>query len=174
LSWFTVAGVTVRVLPGQLSAEVSGPPYGPVRDIVGRLVTGLPDVRVGGLRFHRTIHFPVQRSTDWSRMVDVLVGDFRWSRCGGGICAVQVEPDKPSGGSIAITARPSERRLDDGRSGIRIDVRDCYLAGDAEGSAERVLGVLATEFAGAVSAADSIVDGLMLLCASPRGRSMAA
>ena len=175
LAWFTAAGVTVKVLSGHLSVECSRPPYRRVRVAVVRLIRGLPDVRVGGLQFHRAIHFPVRRLSDWHRMADVLVTDFGWFGLGSDrIGTMQLEPGKPSGGSIAITACRSERRLDDGRTGIRIDVRDCYYGGDSATSTERVLEILAVEFAGAVADADSIVDGLMLLSASPVRQSMAA
>lgn len=108
-------------------------------------------------------------------MADALVADFGWFPwAGDGIGAMQVERGKPAGGSLAITACPSQRMLADGRTGIRIDVRDSYHGGDPDGSTERLLGILRTAFAGAVADADSMVDGLMQPCASPRRRYMAA
>lgn len=174
LAWFTAEGMTVEVLPGHLSVESSRPPYRIVRDVCSRLILGLPDVCVRGLRFERTIQFPVQRLSDWHRMAEVLVAEFGWLPRGAGrIGAMQLERGKPAGGSFDVTACRSERLLD-GRTGIRIDLRDSYYGGDTDESTERLLGVLRTEFADAVSNSDLIVDRLMMLCASPRRRSMAA
>ena len=171
---FTAAGVTVEVLPGHLSAVSCRPPYGPVREVVLRLIGGLPEVRAGGLRFERTIHFPA-RSSDWPRTAEALVADYGWfSRGGDRIGRMWLDRAKPAGGSVAVTAGPSKRLPDGGRTGIRIDVLDSYYGGDPEGSKERVLEILATEFADAVSYADRIVDALMGLGASPGRRSRAA
>ena len=171
---FTAAGVTVEVLPGHLSAVSSRPPYGPVREVVLRLIGALPEVRAGGLRFERTIHFPA-RPSDWPRMAAALVADYGWfSRGGDRIGTMWLDRAKPAGGSVAVTAGPSKRLPDGGSTGIRIDVLDSYYGGDPEGSTERVVEILATEFAGAVSSADRIVDGVMGLGASPGRRSRAA
>lgn len=171
---FTAGGVTVKVLPAHLSAESSRRPYRRVRDVVYRLVEGLPDVRVCCLQFHRTIHFPAG-SSDWNRMAETLVAEFGGFALGGGrIGAMELDRWKPGGGALAITAGPSERLLNSGGTGIRIDVRDSYHGGDPGESTERLLRILATEFADSVSHADLIVDRLMLLCESPRRRSMAA
>ena len=107
-------------------------------------------------------------------MAEVLLAEFGWLPRGAGrIGAMQVEPGKPAGGSFDVTACRSERLLEDGRTGVRIDLRDSYYGGDADESTERLLGVLRTEFADAVFNSDMIVDRLMMLCASRR-RSMAA
>ena len=172
---FTATGVTVKMLPGHLSAESSRPPYRSVRDVVHRLIKELPDVWAGGIRFHRTMDIPVARSADWDRMAHVLVAEFGGFPVGGGrISAMELDRWKPSGGSLAVTAGPSKRLLDDGRTGIWIDVRDSYYGGDPDGSTERVLEVLAEQGAQSVVDADSIIDGLLRLSESPRRRSMAA
>ena len=175
LAWFMAEDMTVEVLPGHLSVESSRPPYRIVRDVCSRLIRGLPDTCVRGLRFERTIQFPVRRLSDWHRMAEVLVAEFGWLPRGAGrIGATRLEPGKPAGGSFDVTACRSERLLEDGRTGIRIDLRDSYYGGDADGSTERLLSILRTEFTDAVSNSDTIVDRLMMLCASPRRRSMAA
>ena len=167
--------MAVEVLPGHLSVGSSRPPYRIVRDVCSRLILGLLDVCVRGLRFERTIQFPVRRLSDWHRMAEVLVAEFGWLPRGvGRIGAMQLEPGKQAGGSFDVTACRSERLLEDGRTGIRIDLRDSYYGGDADESTERLLGILRTEFADAVSSSDLIVDRLMMLCESPRRRSMAA